>query len=85
MYDFILEMCKIQFRTFWCLQNFFSTKGVGARAFPPPTYQRNKCLPSEIFKTVFKNAFKRLHSVIYWYTSMSVRHAGYLCKQAGQS
>ncbi len=33
MYDFILEMCEIQFRTFWCLQNFFSTKGVGARGF----------------------------------------------------
>src|SRR6266568_9329527 len=34
---------------------------------------------------VFKNAFKSLHSVISWYTSMSGRPAGYLCVQAGQS
>ena len=69
----------------WSLEIFFRPRVWALEHFPPPTYQRNKCLPSEIFKTVFKNAFKRLHSVIFWYTSMSVRHAGYLCKQAGQS
>ena len=36
-------------------------------------------------QNVFKNAFKSLHSVIFWYTSTSGKPAGYLWIQAGQS